>query len=137
MLWSINMALYDFCFTGVNEIFLHDIICDQFSFVSVPDWGECFLLYSVFCFILIISNLLIMLFKYSIFLLLVHLLYMLVPENCVVRYAQKFMCWILLANTPLCPLVHLPKVFFFPNTRNCLVYLFLYCYLHCFYVVLF
>lgn len=102
-LWSFSIALYDFCFTGVNEIFLHDLICGQYSFVSVPDWGECSLLCSMFYFIPIRSNSLIILFKYSVFLLFVYLFYMLVPESCVVRNAQKFMCYIFLANTSFCP----------------------------------
>lgn len=88
-LWSFSIALYDFCFTGVNEIFLHDLICGQFSFVSVPDWGECSLLCSMFYFIPIRSNSLIILFKYSVFLLFVHLFYMLVPESCVVKICPK------------------------------------------------
>lgn len=95
-------GLYDFCFMGVDKIFRHDLICDQFSFVSIPDWEEWSLLCSMFYFISLRSNLLISLFKYFI-LLFVHLFNLLIPKGCVIRYTQKFMSYISLANTPFCP----------------------------------
>lgn len=94
-------GFYDFCFTGVDEIFLHDLIHDQFSFVSILSvWEGCSLLCSMLYSISIRSNLLIRLAKYSIFLLFVHLFYLLVPESCNCQIYPKVYMLHLLGKHP-------------------------------------
>lgn len=106
------------------RFFLHDLICNQFFLqVSLTAWEELSVLCSVFYFLSIRSNLLISLFKYSIFFLSICFICWFLkavlidmPKSLWVTFSWRIFLFVLL--------VHLPKILFFLILRIYLVYLF-------------